>query len=137
MTGKPRSVDVDSLRKRLKSLADADGTVSIDRVRDALPPDLVDRRDLPEWCRLLESEGIVSDGSIRDTPLAFLLGVYATPEEAAQRVRELGSRGIPAYALGAGPVRVWAGAFQNEGESRLLASALGAEEAARLSRRER
>lgn len=85
----------------------------------------------------LEADGVVAEGSVRDTPLAFLLGVYASAEEADARIRELAARGIPAYALGAGPVRVWAGAFQNEAESRLLAAALGAEETARLSRRER
>jgi hypothetical protein len=88
----------------------------------------------------LTSEGVVAEGSVRDTPLAFLLGVYPTPVEAERRISELAARGIPAYALGEGPVRVWAGAFQNEAESRLLASALGAEsseEMVRLSRRER
>jgi cell division protein FtsN len=85
----------------------------------------------------LESRGIVEEGSVRDTPLAFPMGVYASAEEAERRVAELGARGISAYALGGGPVRVWAGAFQNEEESRLLASTLGAAEAALLSRRER
>ena len=85
----------------------------------------------------LESRGIVEEGSVRDTPFAFPMGVYASAEEAQRRVAELGARGISAYALGEDPVRVWAGAFQNEEESRLLASALGAEETARLSRRER
>ena len=85
----------------------------------------------------LEADGVVAEGSVRDTPLAFLLGVYPSAAEADARIRELAARGIPAYALGAGPVRVWAGAFQNEAESRLLGSALGAEETARLSRRER
>jgi cell division protein FtsN len=85
----------------------------------------------------LESRGIVEEGSVRDTPFAFPMGVYASAEEAERRVAELGARGISAYALGEDPVRVWAGAFQNEEESRLLASALGADETARLSRRER
>ncbi|MGH7565722.1 MAG: SPOR domain-containing protein [Gemmatimonadota bacterium] len=88
----------------------------------------------------LTSGGVVKDGAVRDTPLAFLLGVYPTSEEADRRISELAARGIPAYALGDGPVRVWAGAFQNEAESRLLASALDAEsspETIRLSRRER
>jgi cell division protein FtsN len=88
----------------------------------------------------LTSEGVVAEGSVRDTPLAFFLGVYPTSAEAERRISELATRGIPAYALGEGPVRVWAGAFQNEAESRLLASALGAEsseETVRLSRRER
>lgn len=88
----------------------------------------------------LTSGGVVKDGAVRDTPLAFLLGVYPTSAEADRRISELAARGIPAYALGDGPVRVWAGAFQNEAESRLLASALDAEssqETIRLSRRER
>jgi cell division septation protein DedD len=96
-----------------------------------------DREEARSALAELESQGIVEEGSVRDTPLAFPLGVYASAEEAERRVAELGARGIPAYALGDGPVRVWAGAFQNEEESRLLASALGAEETARLSRRER
>jgi cell division septation protein DedD len=88
----------------------------------------------------LTTSGTVEDGSVRDTPLAFLLGVYPTAEEARARISELAGRGIPAYALGEGPVRVWAGAFQNEAESRLLASTLGSEgsgEPITLSRRER
>jgi cell division septation protein DedD len=100
--------------------------------------------DDPEEARATLSElttsGIVEDGSVRDTPLAFLLGVYPTTEEARGRISELAGRGIPAYALGEGPVRVWAGAFQNEAESRLLASTLGAEgsgEPITLSKRER
>jgi cell division septation protein DedD len=88
----------------------------------------------------LTSGGVVEDGTVRDTPLAFLLGVYGTSEEAERHIAELASRGIPAYALGDGPVRVWAGAFENEEESRVLASALDAEtlaETVALSRRER
>jgi cell division septation protein DedD len=88
----------------------------------------------------LTASGVVAEGSVRDTPLAFLLGVYPTAAEARERIVELAGRGIPAYPLGDGPVRVWAGAFQNEAESRLLASALDAEgagEAIPLSRRER
>jgi cell division septation protein DedD len=88
----------------------------------------------------LMSGGVVEDGAVRDTPLAFPLGVYGTSEEAERRIADLAGRGIPAYALGEGPVRVWAGAFENEEESRLLASALGTEpraETVQLSRRER
>jgi hypothetical protein len=96
-----------------------------------------DREEARSTLAELESRGIVEEGSVRDTPLAFSLGVYSTAEEAERRVSELTARGIPAYALGNGPVRVWAGVFQNEEESRLLASALGAEDTARLSRRER
>jgi hypothetical protein len=96
-----------------------------------------DREEASSVLAELESRGIVEEGSVRDTPLAFPLGVYSSVEEAGRRVAELSARGIPAYALGDGPVRVWAGAFQNEEESRLLASTLGAEETARLSRRER
>lgn len=100
--------------------------------------------DDPDEARATLSEltdsGVVAEGSVRDTPLAFLLGVYPTAAEARERIIELAGRGIPAYPLGDGPVRVWAGAFQNEAESRLLASALDAEspgEAIPLSRRER
>jgi hypothetical protein len=88
----------------------------------------------------LTSGGVVEEGSVRGTPLSFLLGEYATAEEAAARISSLAERGIPAYALGEGPYRVWAGAFQDESESRVLASALGAESAEeipRLSRRVR
>lgn len=74
----------------------------------------------------LTSGGAVEEGSVRITPLSFLLGEYPTAEEAEARISGLAARGIPAYALGEGPVRVWAGAFQDESESRVLASALGA-----------
>ena len=99
-----------------------------------------DREEARATLSRLTSAGVVPEGSVRDTPLAFPLGTYATPEEAGQRVSELAARGIPAYAIGEGPFRVWAGAFQNEAESRLLASALdaaAADEAVELSRRER
>jgi cell division septation protein DedD len=88
----------------------------------------------------LTSGGVVEEGSVRVTPLSFLLGEYPTAEEADARVSILATRGIPAYALGEGPFRVWAGAFQDESESRVLASALGAEspeDIPRLSRRVR
>ena len=88
----------------------------------------------------LTSGGVVEEGSVRVTPLSFLLGEYPTAEEAEARISGLAARGIPAYALGDGPFRVWAGAFQDESESRVLASALGAESAEeipRLSRRVR
>jgi hypothetical protein len=88
----------------------------------------------------LTSRGVVAEGTVRVTPLSFLLGEYPTAEEADARIASLAARGIPAYALGEGPFRVWAGAFQDESESRVLASALGAESPAeipRLSRRVR
>ncbi len=87
----------------------------------------------------LTAGGVVEEGSVRVTPLSFLLGEYPTAEEAEARIAGLAARGIPAYALGEGPFRVWAGAFQDESESRVLASALGAEseEIPRLSRRMR
>ena len=88
----------------------------------------------------LTSGGVVEEGSVRVTPLSFLLGEYPTAEEAEARISGLAARGIPAYALGEGPFRVWAGAFQDESESRVLASALGAEsteEIPTLSRRVR
>ena len=87
----------------------------------------------------LTSRGVVEAGSVRVTPLSFLLGEYPTAEEAETRISSLAARGIPAYVLGDGPFRVWAGAFQDESESRVLASALDAEstEEIRLSRRVR
>jgi hypothetical protein len=88
----------------------------------------------------LTSGGVVEEGSVRVTPLSFLLGEYPTAEEAEARISSLAARGIPAYTLGEEPFRVWAGAFQDESESRVLASALGAESAEeipRLSRRVR
>ena len=87
----------------------------------------------------LTSGGVVEEGSVRVTPLSFLLGEYPSAEEAEARISSLAARGIPAYALGDRPFRVWAGAFQDESESRVLASALDAESAEeiRLSRRVR
>ena len=88
----------------------------------------------------LVSGGVVGEGAVRVTPLSFFLGEYSTAEEAEARISSLAARGIPAYALGEGPFRVWAGAFQDESESRVLASALGAEsaeDAPGLSRRVR
>jgi hypothetical protein len=88
----------------------------------------------------LTSAGVVPEGTVRHTPLAFALGSYGSSQEAGERISELAARGIPAYSIGEGPFRVWAGAYQNEPESRLLASALDGEAAGEpihLSRRER
>ena len=73
------------------------------------------------------SGGVVEDGTVRDTPLSFLLGVYGTSEEAERHIAELASRGTSRPRPRGWSGRVWAGAFENEEESRLLASALDAE----------
>jgi cell division septation protein DedD len=87
----------------------------------------------------LTGSGVVAEGAVRNTPLAFGFGVYPTEEEADEKASGLVARGIPAYVIGDGPYRVWAGAFESEDESRVLASALEGEAGGpfQLSRRER
>ncbi len=72
--------------------------------------------------------GVVDDALVASTPLAFDLGIFDSRDQANVRKRELASRGISAYVVGAGPYRVYAGAFRDQDEARVLRRAL--EEAA-------
>lgn len=72
--------------------------------------------------------GVVDDALVQSTPLAFDLGIFDSRGQANVRKRELASRGISAYVVGAGPYRVYAGAFRDQDEARVLRRAL--EEAA-------
>ncbi len=72
--------------------------------------------------------GVVDDALVQSTPLAFDLGIFDSRDQANVRKRDLASRGISAYVVGAGPYRVYAGAFRNQDEARVLRRAL--EEAA-------
>jgi cell division septation protein DedD len=71
---------------------------------------------------------VVDDALVQSTPLAFDLGIFDSRDQANVRKRDLASRGISAYVVGAGPYRVYAGAFRNQDEARVLRRAL--EEAA-------
>jgi cell division protein FtsN len=72
--------------------------------------------------------GVVDDALVQSKPLAFDLGKFDSRDQANARKRDLASRGISAYVVGAGPYRVYAGAFRNQDEARVLRRAL--EEAA-------
>jgi cell division protein FtsN len=68
--------------------------------------------------------GVVDDALVQSTPLAFDLGIFDSRDQANVRKRELASRGISAYVVGAGPYRVYAGAFRDQDEARVLRRAL-------------
>ena len=69
-------------------------------------------------------QGVVSEGHVRETPWALYLGTYATPAEAAQARARVARSGISAYALGDGPVHLYAGAFEAAADAELLNRAL-------------
>lgn len=83
--------------------------------------------------RLLSGR-VVDDGAVRSTPWAFRLGTHATRAAAEAQLEELRRQGISAYVMGGGPAVVYAGAFGEEEESRLLADMLDGA-GAELSRR--
>jgi len=72
--------------------------------------------------------GVVDDALVQSTPWAFDLGVFESRDQANARKRDLAGRGISAYVVGAGPYRVYAGAFRNKDDGGVLRRAL--EEAA-------
>lgn len=85
---------------------------------------------------LLE-RGLVGEGEVRSTPWTFQLGTYPSREEAAERIAALRGRGIWAYAVGANPIRIYAGAYTSREEAELLARALEeSTEIATLTQRE-
>ena len=82
------------------------------------------------------------DWDVRPAGLAFDLGLFARRDEAEARVRVLGERSIPAYAIGAAgssdaPWRVYGGAFESERAAGPLAEILddAGEPAALVERR--
>lgn len=66
--------------------------------------------------RLLDDE-VVEEGAVRSTPWAFLAGADPTRSDAEARRDALGRRGIPAYVVGAGPARVYVGAYRDADEA--------------------
>ncbi|MFN2383408.1 MAG: SPOR domain-containing protein [Gemmatimonadota bacterium] len=85
----------------------------------------------------LVGAGLVEEGVVQPTPLAFPLGTFATRAAADARRMALRRQGISAYAIGSDPVRLYAGAYQTEDDAALLARALAAADApATLTQRE-
>jgi hypothetical protein len=72
-----------------------------------------------------------TDWQIRNTPLAFLLGVYDTRAAAEQRVGELAAQRIPAYVLevpysnGGARYHLYCGAYSGPGEADVMRQLLG------------
>jgi cell division septation protein DedD len=66
------------------------------------------------------TSGAVSEGAVRETPWALYLGTFASPALAAELVTRLAKSGVSGYAVGAGPVHVYAGAFESAGDAEIL-----------------
>ncbi len=64
--------------------------------------------------------GAVSEGAVRETPWALYLGTFASPALAAELIARLAKSGVSGYAVGAGPVHVYAGAFESAGDAEIL-----------------
>lgn len=64
--------------------------------------------------------GAVSEGAVRETPWALYLGTFASPELAAELIARLAKSGVSGYAVGTGPVLVYAGAFESAGDAEIL-----------------
>lgn len=75
--------------------------------------------------RRLLGSGVVEEGVVRRTPLAYHIGSHSDREAAERERRDLSAREVPAYVLGSDPATVYVGAFQSEVEADLLARALG------------
>src|SRR5262245_29664865 len=58
MSGKNRSVDVEKIRKAVVAFGKKKGTITLDELRELLPPDIVDHENLEEWRKTLEDEGV-------------------------------------------------------------------------------
>jgi cell division septation protein DedD len=83
---------------------------------DALPDAPASQQSL---ARARES-GAVAEGAVRETPWALYLGTFATRELAQELISRLARSGISGYAVGAGPVHVYAGAFEAAGDAEIL-----------------
>jgi RNA polymerase primary sigma factor len=58
MSGKNRSVDVDKIKKAVVAFGKKKGHITIDELRELLPPDIVDHDNLDEWRKMIEDEGV-------------------------------------------------------------------------------
>jgi RNA polymerase primary sigma factor len=58
MSGKNRSVDVEKIKKAVVAFGKKKGHITIDELRELLPPDIVDHDNLDEWRKILEDEGV-------------------------------------------------------------------------------
>jgi RNA polymerase primary sigma factor len=56
MSGKNRSVDVEKIKKAVVAFGKKKGHITIDELRELLPPDVVDHGNLDEWRKTLEDE---------------------------------------------------------------------------------
>jgi RNA polymerase primary sigma factor len=58
MSGKNRSVDVEKIKKAVVAFGKKKGHITLDELRELLPPDVVDHDNLEEWRKTLEDEGV-------------------------------------------------------------------------------
>jgi cell division septation protein DedD len=83
---------------------------------DALPDAPASQESLAR----ARQSGAISEGAVRETPWALYLGTFATPELAQELIARLARSGVSGYALGTGPVHVYAGAFEAAGDAEIL-----------------
>ncbi|MFN2433260.1 MAG: SPOR domain-containing protein [Gemmatimonadota bacterium] len=72
-----------------------------------------------ELARALQ-QGVVTEGTVRETPWALYLGTYPTTAAAAGALEVLQRSGVSAYAVGSGPVTLYAGAYETAADAELL-----------------
>ena len=58
MSGKTRSVDVDKIKQAVVAFGKKKGSVTLDELRELLPPDVINHDKIGEWSKLLEAEGV-------------------------------------------------------------------------------
>jgi RNA polymerase primary sigma factor len=58
MSGKNRSVDVEKIKKAVVAFGKKKGHVTVDELRELLPPDVVNHENLGEWRKQLEAAGV-------------------------------------------------------------------------------
>jgi RNA polymerase primary sigma factor len=58
MSGKNRSVDVEKIKKAVVAFGKKKGHITLDELRELLPPDVVGDGNLDEWRKTLEDEGV-------------------------------------------------------------------------------
>jgi cell division septation protein DedD len=83
---------------------------------EALPDAPVSQQSLAR----AQAAGMVREGTVRETPWALYLGTFETPTLAGELTARLAKSGVWGYAVGTGPVHVYAGAFESAGDAEIL-----------------
>jgi cell division septation protein DedD len=64
--------------------------------------------------------GAVREAAVRETPWTLYLGTFPSQQGAGQLIDRLARSGVSGYAVGEGPVHVYAGAFESAGDAEIL-----------------